>query len=775
MVEPSTSDNLPPISPGPKAGAAPPGAPSAPAPTFPGLEILEETAPGVGGMGRVYRARDVSLDCIVAVKTVKEHLLTPAGRAFFNREARAAARLKHPNIVRIYGFHPDHVPPYYVMEFVEGRPLDEACSGKPLALVVEILEKAARALAYAHSKGVVHRDIKPSNILVDFQDEPHLTDFGLAQKWDEVALGGTSGQAAGVGTPLFLAPELYLDDPTAAPTADVFALGVTMYRLLAGRYPFMGRTREEVRQAVFKGEPPLLQELNPAVPEPLQRICLKALEGSLEARYPSAQAVADDLRRFREGREVFARPTRYEAELRGKLQNHVTEIKMWSEHRLIDVPEMDRLIHPYRKLLDAEFPWHDLARRFPWETAMLRLGGWLVVVGTILWPFPFYWEKLQSHDRLLAVGAPTLLLNLVGWFFHRRKNRSTAFIFLSLGALLLPLFTGVLLNEYHLLRCPQSAARELFDDWGAVSNAKIADAVAEEAAAARKEGRAARPIDVPPTNMQLTLSMSALVGYLLLLLPLTRVRAFAFWTGLGVYFLFTTVLLQCGLKEWIHDNHQARVILFYIGLALAFLLLSVALEQRRRSEWAAAFYVFFPVPLVFCLTKLAQRGAVEWLGARGTWDEQSVDLWLMANGVVYLAAALWSARARSSHVRLWGNLFWLLVPASLLVPVDIQWKLDRGYEFTMIGKIGNGYFSSYEALSFLISVGFVVVGTRMRRYTLALSGLAGLAAFLYFATTIHFTEYLEWPLALTIGGGVAMAVAVLLVIAKARKRPQALM
>jgi hypothetical protein len=761
MVEPSTSDNLPPISPGPRAGAAPPGAPSAPAPTFPGLEILEETAPGVGGMGRVYRARDVSLDCIVAVKTVKEHLLTPAGRAFFNREARAAARLKHPNIVRIYGFHPDHVPPYYVMEFVEGRPLDEACSGKPLALVVEILEKAARALAYAHSKGVVHRDIKPSNILVDFQDEPHLTDFGLAQQWDEAALGGTSGEAAGVGTPLFLAPELYLDDPTAAPTADVFALGVTMYRLLTGRYPFMGRTREEVRQAVFKGEPPLLQELNPAVPEPLQRICLKALEGTLEARYPSAQAVADDLRRFREGREVFARPTRYEAELRGKLQNHVTEIKMWSEHRLIDIPEMDRLIRPYRKLLDAEFPWHDLARRFPWETAMLRLGGWLVVVGTILWP-PFYWEKLQSHDRLLAVGAPTLLLNLVGWFFHRRRNRSTAFIFLSLGALLLPLFMGVLLTEQHWLRCPQSEAREL-----------AGRQAVEDTPSVKPDGRTVVAPVFLPTNTQLTVAVGSFVAYVLVLLLLTRVRAFAVWIGLGLYVLFTMVLVLLGLKEWLDADEMAWALVCYIGLALEFLALSRLLERRGRSEWAAAFYIFFPVPLACCLTWLARRGAIEWLGAKGDWNEQSIDLWLMANGVVYLAAALWSSRARSSHVRLWGDLFWLLVPASLLIPADILWRFtDHGLKLAMIG---GKPFRTYEALSFLISVGFVVLGTRMRRFTLSLSGLAGLAAFLILTTQMHFQKYLSWPLALTIGGGAAMAVAVLLVIAKARQRPQALM
>jgi hypothetical protein len=740
------------------------------------METLEETAPGTGGMGRIYRARDAALDRVVAVKTVQEHLLTAEGRTLFVREARAVARLNHPNIVKIYGFNPDHVPPYYVMEFLEGRPLDEACGGRPVAFVVEVLEKVARALAYAHSKGVVHRDIKPANILVDFQNEPHLADFGLAQKWDDAALEGGSTDSLAAGTPLFLAPELYQAGAAAAPTADIFALGVTLYRLLTGRYPFAGKTRDEVRQNVCRGEPALPQEIDPQVPEPLQRICLKAIEQDPEARYQSAGALADDLRRFREGREIFARPTRYEAELRGKLQNHVTEIRLWLEHHLINIREMDRLVRPYRKLMDAEFPWHDLARRFPWETTVLRLGGWLVVLGTILWPC-FYWMRLHSHDRLLAVGIPALLLNSVGWFFHRRKSRSTAFVFLSVGAILIPLFTAVLLTEYRLLRCPQSEARELCGKVGALSDAEIEDALAtfaKEAASAKgQEGDVTPP--VPPTNMQLTLTVSAFVAYLLALIALTRVRAFAIWTGVALYALFTTVLLQCGLLEWAREQHVARVMLYYTGLTMAFLVLSRLLEWRRRSEWAASSYQLFPAPFVVFMTALACFGTDEWLEVTGTDYAECLGLWLMANGLVYFGSSIWSERSRPAYIRFWGEIFLLLVPVSLLVPLDVLWRwpgFNLGYE---IVSIGGAPFKTYALLSFLVSVILVALGTRLRRYQLAISGLAGLAAFIFFVTVNHFREDLHWPLGLTVSGGIAMAVAVIFLIVKAKRRPDGTM
>ena len=419
------------------------------APFFPGLQVLEQVSPGVGGMGVVYRAREAALGREVAVKTVRGDADSPAVREFFLREAPAAARLDHPNILRIHRFNPEHTPPFFVMQYVDGRPLDEACAGREYAWIARVLEKIAGAMAYAHSRGVVHRDIKPANILVDRDDEPHVADFGLAGRLGE-ALPGDVGSTA--GTPACIAPEVWQDSGSARATGgmDVYALGVTMYRLLTGRSPFGGRTVEELRESVLRGEAAMPQEIDPDVPEPLQRICLKAMERDPEHRYESAKAMAEDLRRFREGREVFARPTRYQTELRGKLRNHLTDLELWRRQRLIDDRDYDRLVRPARGMLGGPYPWHALSRRFPWETILLRVGGWIVVVASVLWG-AVYWEKLSRVERILAEGVPMLAISAVGWGLRAKGSRVNSLILLSIGALLLPLFVSVLLSEMRWL------------------------------------------------------------------------------------------------------------------------------------------------------------------------------------------------------------------------------------------------------------------------------------------------------------------------------------
>src|SRR5689334_13556006 len=203
-----------------------------------------------------------------------------------------------------------------------------------------------------------------------------------------------------------------------------------MSELLAARLPFGGRDFAGVRDAVLSSDPPLPQEVNPSIPEPLQRICLKAMERDPVARYESAAAMAEDLRRYRERREVCARPTRYQAELRGKLQNHLTDIRLWQEQNLIDFREMDRLSLPYHAALAAASPVHQLAQRFPWETVVLRLGGWLVLLSSVLWP-AFYWDRISRWQRIIAVGFPAIAMNCVGWVLLARRSRVNALIYLS--------------------------------------------------------------------------------------------------------------------------------------------------------------------------------------------------------------------------------------------------------------------------------------------------------------------------------------------------------
>lgn len=711
-------------------------------PDFPGLEILDASHPGVGGMGKVYKAREVSLDRIMAVKTTLSHLNTPEGRAFFESEARAAGRLDHPHIVRVHSFHPDHQPPYYVMPFVEGRPLEEACRGRDARFLATMMEKIARAVFYAHDSGILHRDLKPANILVDYENEPHVTDFGLAKNLDAVLDAPADAERTYLmGSPYYIAPELYSKERRAAPASDIYALGVTMYVLLTGRRPFEGDNMDELRSAVLGVDPPLPSEIDPEIPEPLQRICLKAMERLPRHRYESARMLADDLQRFLEGREIFARPTRYLRERRGKLHNHLTDIRLWSRQNLIDTREMDRLARPYHWLLEADSAWDDMSRRFPWETALLRLGGWVAVVSSVLWP-AFYWDSLVRWQRVTALAVPCLLVNLVGWMSHRRGGRLNAMVFLSTGSLLLPMLIAVVLAEYGWLRFPQAVEWELMGR----------DALRNQ------ESRFVL------TNVQINVTLGAFLLYALTLLTVVRAKLFAIWVGAATYLLYSAILLLVGLRFWVNEMRDSWfTTLSYLPVCLIFVLIAGPLFRRAKAGWAAIFYSFFPIPFAVLLTLLAMSGADKWLGA-SDFDDEPVQLWLMANGLAYLALGLSHARSSTGVKRFWGELFMILVPVSLLWPTNVLFE-----KAPFFGEVGGEGISIYEYAGVLLSITIVIFGTRLRRVLFVAPGLIGLAVGLARSTERHFQEHLGWPLSLALLGGFAMILGAVLRFTRSAK------
>jgi len=753
-------DDAAPLAPS-QTSASMPAAPL-PRPTFPGLEIIEEVAPGVGGMGVVYKARELSLDRVVAVKVTRAHLRTPVGRDFFVSEARAVAKLDHPNILRIHRFNPEHTPPFYVMQFVEGRSLDQAARGRSPAIVAELLEKTARALAYAHSKGIIHRDIKPSNILVDFDNEPHIADFGLAGRLEEIAQGPSTDSPMPSGTPAFIAPEVYQGYGANAPAVDVYALGVTMYVLLTGRQPFTGRSLDQIREAVLHSEPPLPQEISPDVPQPLQRICLKAMEKDPAARYESADVLADDLRRFREGREVSARPTRYQSELRGKLQNHLTDIQLWQEQNLVDLAEMDRLSRPYRSMLASAYPWSVLSRRFPWEAAVLRIGGWLVLISCVLW-LAWYWRYLTRAQSVLAIGLPTFAMAVVGWLLYIRNARINALIYLSTGALLVPLFVSVVLAEYDIASYPQASSREFFEDLTRTSDGRPPDG--------DEEDRFGRTIHHHyfPTNAQITIGALVFSAYCLVLLVATDASILVVWVVIGVYLLCSGLMLRAGLKEWLvcEPRHIARALLFYLGISLLFWPLAMLLNRRARTQpWAPFAYAFAPLFSAAFFTLLAYYGSVEWLDVdEPVLEKHAPNIWLMFDGVVYFAAAIYSRNARSSFIRFWGTLLLLLVPVHLIAPPFRMF--ESGLKLMPIGQRPA---TAYELAMLLIVLTIIILGTRLRYLLLTLSGLVGLTLFIFKATQRHFEDYLAWPLILVLIGALAMAAALTSLLLRARRQ-----
>ena len=275
---------------------------------FGDYELLEEIARG--GMGVVYKARQVTLDRIVAVKMILSgHLASQADVNRFYAEAQAAATLDHPNIVPIFevGRHQDQH--YFSMGYVEGESLAQRLASGPLPPreAATVIRVAALAVHYAHERGVIHRDLKPANILIDREGHPRLTDFGLAKRPG----GDRSLTATGeiVGTPSYMPPEQVTGSTQLiGPKTDVYSLGATLYALLTGRPPFQSASAVDTFQQVLAKEPMGVREFDATVPRDLETITLKCLEKAPSRRYESAQVLADELDRFLSGRPILARP-----------------------------------------------------------------------------------------------------------------------------------------------------------------------------------------------------------------------------------------------------------------------------------------------------------------------------------------------------------------------------------------------------------------------------------------------------------------------------------
>jgi hypothetical protein len=257
-------------------------------------QLMEQI--GRGGMATVYKAYQPSLDRYVAVKVLPTYLAhEPGFAARFEREARAVAKLDHPHILPVHDFGREGDLTYIVMKYVEAGTLKERM-GEPLDLeaVVEIMAQVGEALDYAHQEGVIHRDVKPSNVLMDKGKWALLTDFGLAKMAEASVQLTKSG--VGVGTPAYMSPEQG-QGTTVDGRSDVYSLGVMLYEMLTGQVPYDAETPMAVVIKHITAPLPMPREMNPDIPEPVERVVLKALAKAPADRYQSVGRMVEALRK----------------------------------------------------------------------------------------------------------------------------------------------------------------------------------------------------------------------------------------------------------------------------------------------------------------------------------------------------------------------------------------------------------------------------------------------------------------------------------------------
>lgn len=418
------------------AESAPPA--TLPPREFGDFELLEEI--GRGGMGVVYKARQKSLDRIVAIKMVREaHLATEEDRARFRAEALAAGQLKHPNIVTVYEVGTFGGQAYLCMEYVGGATLAQrvAAEGpfppRDAAVLVGVI---ARAVEHAHSQGILHRDLKPSNIILTGGEVvgsrggvesggssvttspprplpvPKVSDFGLAKKIDSVSSLTRTG--AVVGTPSYMAPEQAAGRKDLTAAADVYSLGAILYELLTGRPPFQSAHPVDTLLLVLEQEPVPPRDLNPTVDRELELICLKCLQKPVELRYPSAAALAADLEAHAAGEAISAQPSglRFFLARIFRETHHADVLQNWGKLWMMHSAMVFLLC-----LLTFGMIRFGLAEHF-WYLGIWSVG--LVTWGTIFWQLrrragPVLFVERQIAHAWAAGVAASIVMFVIEW------------------------------------------------------------------------------------------------------------------------------------------------------------------------------------------------------------------------------------------------------------------------------------------------------------------------------------------------------------------------
>jgi hypothetical protein len=530
-----------------------------------------------------------------------------------------------------------------------------------------------------------------------------------------------------------MAPEQILEPAKVGPAADIFALGLVLYELVTGvRPPAPPEDGDLVSWA--SREVPLPREVNPDVPEPLQRICLKAVEPILKQRYLTALQLADDLRRFAQGAPVRTRPTRYVRLLEDRVRSHMDELAEWHQENLITQREADSMQDKYLGLLRADSLWLPGARRLRAGPILVQLGGWLIVVSAILWP-AFYWLKLQPLARVVAVGIPALIVNGALPFLWRRFNRLVALIFTITGMPLLTLLVLVLLSEFNLwdYRVDDGTRHEMFG---------------------------------PDRFSNVQVAVACWLTSFYALWWVFRRKFVLLAIALTVFFAasYASTLLIVGMKDWLMDERYAATAIRWLPFVLIMYLAARLSDRPPRNQLAVPFYAGAAVAVLAVTSTLAYDAPNSWLhiapaagGDSPNWLRLAQSLFFLACGLMYFILAWAHDRSGTRLRRLWGRIFYKIVPPFCIIPLD----LAGDEPLWVLGRVGEWPVTVLELCVPLAGLLFVGVGAKLQLRWFMYYGLVHLTFFVIRSTDRYFKEVLSWPVYVLVLGTVSIAIGIL--------------
>lgn len=604
-----------------------------------GHRILSEI--GSGGMGSVFLAVDERLGRKVAIKTLKaQYSDHPILRARFMHEARAMAKLSHPNIVHIYNLGEPDETPHFVMEYLEGSSLTEVARPLTLRQKVDLVRKVVLAVEFLHQHHLLHRDLKPANILVGPGLEPKLLDFGLALQVDD--LGNRLTHLGEImGTPDYFSPEQTRGDTSLDPRSDVFSLGTILYEVLTGSLPFHAESSAALMEAIRSQEPALPRRLNLSLPRALQNICLKALEKNPADRYNSARDMAEDIERFLAGEEVLVLPVSYSRLIGGRVEQHLRELDGWKQDEVLSDSEYDALRKAYGRLSEPEDAWIMETRRLSFSQVSLYLGAWVLAVGAAL-IFLFQFPALPGTLRVLVVGAATFPTAYFGIWNWKTGRFRFAIAYLLAFCLLLPVTLLVAMGATGLFSAftKDRLDLELFYRFNSFKKT---------------------------TNAQLWWALVFSLPAYVWLRRFTRSSVFSLvFAAMAALFGMVT-LLRLGMLEWL-DNDPGRVYFHLIPIAVAFFLVAIALERSARGTDSRYFYPFAVTFTFAALSGVAlfHEPYAKWLQSVAPWTRGQVEYFFIINAGIYLLLQSVFERFRSSQLRMVAKSFRFVIPGHVM-------------------------------------------------------------------------------------------------------------